>query len=195
VSWRLDPARREDRLAGGPDLVDWFATVGDLSAADRDRLARQAVDHPELAEKVLQAVKRLRAASIRVLDAHLGDPSTGTADDLSTGTADVELIAVAWRRALAVATTSERLPWRWRVEPSDLASLEHVLALTLADLLHRSDQARLRRCDGDGCGWLFLDTTRNRSRRWCDPLDCGNRARVRSYVERHRSADRDRGSR
>ncbi|MGW5559426.1 CGNR zinc finger domain-containing protein [Micromonospora sp. NPDC003944] len=42
--------------------------------------------------------------------------------------------------------------------------------------------------DGEGCGWLFLDSTRNHSRRWCDPLDCGNRARVRAYVQRHRRA-------
>jgi hypothetical protein len=35
------------------------------------------------------------------------------------------------------------------------------------------------------CQWLFLDTTRNHSRRWCDPADCGNRARQRRHYRRH----------
>ncbi|MBU2667134.1 CGNR zinc finger domain-containing protein [Actinoplanes bogorensis] len=61
------------------------------------------------------------------------------------------------------------------------------LALAVADLLDR-DRPELRRCDGDGCGWLFLDTTRNHSRRWCDPADCGNRARVRAYTRRQQAA-------
>jgi predicted RNA-binding Zn ribbon-like protein len=120
-------------------------------------------------------------------DAGTADAGTRDAGTRDAGERDIDLIATAWRRALAVATTPAHLPWQWRVEPSDPETLVHALALSVAELLHRPDQSRLRRCDGDGCGWLFLDTTRNHSRRWCDPLDCGNRARVRSYVARHRS--------
>jgi predicted RNA-binding Zn ribbon-like protein len=101
---------------------------------------------------------------------------------------DITLVSTAWRSALAVATTDPGLPWRWSVEPTVLDRLVPALALAIADLMHQVDPAKLGRCDGDGCGWLFLDTTRNHSRRWCDPLDCGNRARVRNYVERRRSA-------
>ncbi|MGA2590961.1 MAG: CGNR zinc finger domain-containing protein [Bryobacteraceae bacterium] len=36
------------------------------------------------------------------------------------------------------------------------------------------------------CGWMFLDTTRNRSRQWCDMRDCGNRAKVRRFREKRR---------
>jgi predicted RNA-binding Zn ribbon-like protein len=123
----------------------------------------------------------------RTRDAGARDVGTRDAGTRDAREGDVDLIATAWRRALAVATTPAHLPWQWRVEPSDPETLVHALALSVAELLHRPDQSRLRRCDGDGCGWLFLDTTRNHSRRWCDPLDCGNRARVRSYVARHRS--------
>jgi predicted RNA-binding Zn ribbon-like protein len=58
------------------------------------------------------------------------------------------------------------------------------VALLIASFLSDADLSRLRRCDGAGCGWLFLDTTRNHSRRWCDSRDCGNRSRVRRYAER-----------
>ncbi|HEX8509894.1 MAG TPA: CGNR zinc finger domain-containing protein, partial [Propionibacteriaceae bacterium] len=68
-------------------------------------------------------------------------------------------------------------------EPSDIADR---LALEVGRFLQHQDLTRLRRCAGEGCGWLFLDGTRNRSRRWCDPNDCGNRTRVRNYARRHR---------
>src|SRR5690348_13435225 len=181
VSWRLDPARRVDRLSTGSDLIAWFAAVTDPAAGaepgaetvDRDRLEREASDHPEAAGRALHEVRELRDATIRVLDHHLGlaPPAPG----------DAQRIADAWRQALVVATPGDQLPWRWRIEPTRVGDLPCVLALSVADLLHRPDPSRLRRCDGEGCGWLFLDSSRNRSRRWCDPLDCGNRTRVRHY--------------
>ena len=36
-------------------------------------------------------------------------------------------------------------------------------------------------CDGDGCAWLFIDTSKNRTRRWCDMAICGNRAKARRH--------------
>jgi|1186.fasta_scaffold118741_2 predicted RNA-binding Zn ribbon-like protein len=199
VSWRLDPARRVDRLTTASDLIAWFAAVTDpadrldgastgsgaepgAGPVDRDRLERDASDHPEAAEKTLHEVKELRDATIRVLDHHLG--LAPAAPD------DAQRIADAWRQALAVAIPGDQLPWRWRIEPKRVGDLACVLALSVADLLHRPDPSRLRRCDGEGCGWLFLDSSRNRSRRWCDPLDCGNRTRVRHYVERRRGLAR-----
>ncbi len=41
-------------------------------------------------------------------------------------------------------------------------------------------------CEGEDCGWLFLDMSRNHSRRWCDSQDCGNRVRVRRHYQRGR---------
>jgi predicted RNA-binding Zn ribbon-like protein len=43
-------------------------------------------------------------------------------------------------------------------------------------------------CEGEGCSWLFLDTSRNRSRRWCSMEDCGNRAKARRHYERRQKA-------
>jgi predicted RNA-binding Zn ribbon-like protein len=100
--------------------------------------------------------------------------------------ADVDLLSGAWREATAAGTPSRTLPLTWSIDVTTLDDVVHVLALEVAGLLRRPDLSLLRRCDGEGCGWLFLDTTRNHSRRWCLPQDCGNRARVRAYVERHR---------
>jgi predicted RNA-binding Zn ribbon-like protein len=46
----------------------------------------------------------------------------------------------------------------------------------------------VRECGGDHCGWLFLDETKNRSRRWCEMSVCGNRAKARRHYDRNRRA-------
>ncbi len=166
VSWRLDPSRTIERLRRPQDLADWFKAVAAqdfASSADETSLA---------------AVKELRDATIRLTDSHL--------DGHAAADHDMQIVHRAWCDALAIAQVPPRLPLAAAVEPTAPALLAPYLALAIADLLQRPDLSNLRRCDGDGCGWLFLDATRNHSRRWCDSLDCGNRARVRAYTQRRR---------
>jgi predicted RNA-binding Zn ribbon-like protein len=160
VSWRLDPARTIDRI---PDLGTASAWFRELTGIE------PSADHT-----TLPALHHLRGATIRLLDAHL--------DAVTPDPRDVATVVTAWRDALAVADVAPALP----LAPTS-ADLAARLALAVAELLGH-DRPELRRCDGAGCGWLFLDTTRNHSRRWCDPADCGNRARVRAYTERQRAA-------
>ncbi|MFB9449187.1 CGNR zinc finger domain-containing protein [Dactylosporangium vinaceum] len=63
-------------------------------------------------------------------------------------------------------------------------------AATVAALLRASGRPswpRLKACRGEGCRWVFLDGSRNTSRRWCDMAACGNRAKSTSFRSRHRS--------
>jgi predicted RNA-binding Zn ribbon-like protein len=55
-----------------------------------------------------------------------------------------------------------------------------------ADLLVRGEPERIKTCGSATCGWLFLDLSRNRSRRWCDMKDCGNRAKARRHYARRK---------
>jgi predicted RNA-binding Zn ribbon-like protein len=64
----------------------------------------------------------------------------------------------------------------------------HVLALAALRLTEREDLDRLRQCHDEHCGWLFLDRSKNASRRWCSSADCGNRTRARRHAERRREA-------
>jgi predicted RNA-binding Zn ribbon-like protein len=63
-----------------------------------------------------------------------------------------------------------------------------IIARAAAELLTSPDLARVRACGGESCGWLFLDTSRNRSRQWCDMADCGNIAKVRRFRMKDQSA-------
>jgi len=53
--------------------------------------------------------------------------------------------------------------------------------------LLRNYLGRVRECDGAACTWLFLDQSRNRSRRWCSMESCGNRAKARRHYHRQRA--------
>jgi predicted RNA-binding Zn ribbon-like protein len=67
-----------------------------------------------------------------------------------------------------------------------IEQVERELAGIFSSLLRRSHPPRIKVCAGEGCGRVFYDETRSRTRRWCDGGTCGNRARVR----RHRSRGR-----
>ncbi|HEX6958382.1 MAG TPA: ABATE domain-containing protein [Ferrovibrio sp.] len=60
----------------------------------------------------------------------------------------------------------------------------HRLALQAAELLTSDKLERVRCCAGPGCGWLFLDTSPNRQRRWCSMEGCGNRAKAKRHYSR-----------
>lgn len=73
--------------------------------------------------------------------------------------------------------------------PDDLA--RDIAAATVPALLRamaRPSWPRLKACRGDDCRWVFLDGSRNTSRRWCDMAECGNRAKIAAFRDRHRKS-------
>jgi predicted RNA-binding Zn ribbon-like protein len=64
------------------------------------------------------------------------------------------------------------------------------VARSAAELLTSKELTSVRECAGYDCGRLFMDGTKNRSRRWCDMASCGNRAKGRRHYERRKAAPR-----
>ncbi|MCL4370559.1 MAG: CGNR zinc finger domain-containing protein [Chloroflexi bacterium] len=64
------------------------------------------------------------------------------------------------------------------------------VARSAGELLTSSELGRVRKCAGYPCGRLFLDTSRNQSRRWCDMKSCGNLAKARRHYARIRAGTR-----
>ncbi|MFD3817225.1 CGNR zinc finger domain-containing protein [Streptomyces rubiginosohelvolus] len=69
---------------------------------------------------------------------------------------------------------------------ADRTETDHALALRTEDLLSGDGLGRVRRCEGPGCGWFFLDRSRSGTRRWCSSQDCDNRDRARRHYSRAR---------
>ncbi|MBN1859137.1 CGNR zinc finger domain-containing protein [Candidatus Bipolaricaulota bacterium] len=84
--------------------------------------------------------------------------------------------------------SEERFQWGWSDAEDQLEWPVWILARSAADLLTSDERDRVRRCAGPDCGWLFVDISRNHSRRWCDMADCGNRAKARRSYARKRQA-------
>jgi predicted RNA-binding Zn ribbon-like protein len=175
-----DPAGTpiRDKISSYQDLLAWsvLASMDRRGAIARSRLA--ARDSGE-SDHILARAIRLREALYRIFRSVLEarQPAESDADALR------DELSVA--RAHQVLTHMEGgFAWTFDEQPAALDRVLWPIPLSAAELLTSSDLAKLRQCAGAECGWLFLDTSRNRRRQWCDMQDCGNRAKVRRFRQR-----------
>jgi predicted RNA-binding Zn ribbon-like protein len=78
---------------------------------------------------------------------------------------------------------------RWKPAPSHASQqLCAVLAGEALSLFCSPRAVRVGICGGGLCGWLFLDESRGKRRRWCDMNDCGSRAKAHRYYEKHKGS-------
>lgn len=179
VSWRHDTDRWRENLAVPLDLLTWTHRAAVLDEHHLTAIRFAMAEDPKTAEGVLRRVHELREQ----LYHHLADciDHRGGEQQIEHGS--------PLHRAFADAITTSSLagtPTRWNLEARGPLDLPRVLALHALDLIQTMPSDRLRRCADDGCGWLFLDSTRNHSRRWCSSGDCGNRDRARRHYARTR---------
>ena len=169
-----------DRLKGYPELLWWGVRAEVLTEEERRALVAHAVIRSAEAEDAFRRAVDFREASWRVLRA-VEDGADPDAADLDTVNREV---ARAMSHARLVRT-AEGFAWGW----DDALEADRVLwpvARSAAELLTSPELERVGRCAAESCGWLYLDTSKNRSRRWCDMRDCGNRAKVRRHYQRRR---------
>lgn len=172
------------------DLLAWAERAGLLPAPAVERLRALAERHPAAAEAVRAQAVELREAIYRLLLAH----ADAHAHAHTPPPGDLAQLNTALRTALAqarLAPTEAGYALDWDLADSDaLDALLWPVAYSAADLLASPEQlARVGQCQDDrGCGWLFLDLTKNHSRRWCAMDDCGNRAKAKRHYERKKSA-------
>jgi len=91
------------------------------------------------------------------------------------------------QRHLRLAASKSGFAWEWYGIEGALEFPLWRVVRSAAELLVSSELERVRECSGDRCDWLFLDASKNRSRRWCDMANCGNRAKARRNYERRRA--------
>ena len=180
-----------DYLRSTADLVEWAGHAGLFSADERDGLATgdpgDAAD--EQGARVIRTVLRLREAIYRTFSARAaGAPP---APD------DVRLVADAYAAAISAARfDAAPVPGAapgpgaavrpsWPVANGAGTALLHRLAFDAGELL-LDPAVPIGECPS--CGWLFLDRSRNGSRRWCDMQTCGSRDKMRSHRARAATA-------
>jgi predicted RNA-binding Zn ribbon-like protein len=171
VGGRMRGVVVRDKLRGYEDLVGWSKAAGLIGSA--------GASAPRAGRMVFSRAIALREA-LYLLFRGIREPTA------------LEIL----NRELAIARGHERLNrsrggfvWGWDESPA-LDRMLWQVARSAAELLGSSELARVRLCNGEECGWLFLDTSRNGRRHWCDMRDCGNRAKVKRFRERRRAVNR-----
>ena len=171
-------AAREEHFNAYGDVVAWAEARGVVTRAESKRLRAGAERRPRDAREALMLLVALRESLYRVIAA-AGAGRAAPAADLARVNA-----------AVAAASAGAHLaPRRGRLvlayDPPAADSLSQPIATPVVraavDLLTGGALERVRTCADDSCAWLFLDTTRNRTRRWCDMKMCGNRNKVRRF--------------
>lgn len=170
---------RADKLEDYADLLAWSVKAELIFETEAKRLAELAENEPRAAQKVLKRAHVLRESTYRLFKSVV-ESWQPEADDLER--LNQELNVASKYQNFSASENGFRFEWVDRANSLD-AMLWQV-AQSAAETLLTADFSRIRQCGGDGCRWLFLDTSRNRSRQWCDMKDCGNLAKVRRFRQR-----------
>jgi predicted RNA-binding Zn ribbon-like protein len=181
---RPDPARRQELLNSYQDLADWAVQAGAISACQRSALLRMAEDRTREARAVLRNAVHLRECLCRLVMDLLDEHRPKEADLRTFSRYLGEALS-----CLQLRSIPEGYRLEWSDEQLRLQSILWSVASSASGLLTSGDAQLIRRCDSETCRWLFLDRSKNHTRRWCDMKVCGNRAKARNFYRHRKSYD------
>lgn len=196
LDWRFRESGPEEMLNSYADLLR-FTEESRLMTAKQ---ARQLKHASSGIAGVLEACKELREAAAGVLYA--------TLDGSRPANAHIKTLERLFKEARAnqkLQWKESQLIWGWaETESGTDADLElplWLLSLSASELMTSDGQTtsnellRLRACEKPDCRWLFLDTSKNHTRRWCDMKICGNRMKAQRFRAQRKTEARSRRSR
>ncbi|ONI75404.1 hypothetical protein BWI15_05980 [Kribbella sp. ALI-6-A] len=168
VDPRHEPAPVSDYVPDYRALIGWSVKAGLVSTTGARTLRRQA--DSRAAKAAHGRAIALREASYAVFHA-IATGGVPAEDDLCS-------IRDAYAEAVAHAAPRWENELRWTWPADDLDRIRYLLAEDAVQLLTSPQVDRVKMCRPT-CGWLFVDLTRNGSRRWCATETCGVREKIR----------------
>jgi predicted RNA-binding Zn ribbon-like protein len=173
----------EENLHTYADLLDWGVQAGSITLTHAHVLRAAAAQRPDEAARALDHARNIREALYHIF-LPVAQHEVVPAENLAQ-------LNMPLAHAMAHAQISAHeghYEWGWREDEAALDSVLWAALRDAADLLTTPERLRyVRECGKKTCGWLFLDTTKNHSRRWCDMKTCGNVMKVRRHRERQHS--------
>jgi predicted RNA-binding Zn ribbon-like protein len=176
LDWRFRPSGPQELMNTYDDLLRFTEQCGLLSLSEVRQL--RATAGPRVSRGVLTASKRFREVLGAVLyNAVEGrTPSDNSLRLLSSFMNEAQSARLLdWRKG--------RLTWTLNCGHAPELPLWK-LSIATAALLASEQSSKVRACGNAECRWLFLDTSKNQSRRWCDMNLCGNRLKARRFRQK-----------
>ena len=183
VDWHASD-HPNDNLHNYADLIAWAEAAAILPPDRAERSRQMAQMQPKLAGAAFDRAIRLREAIYRLF--------VDVSEQRAFHSEDLAFLNEALSEALShlqVVPSSAGFDWSWEESPVGLNQILWPVARSAGELLISDKLKRVRQCADDrGCGYLFVDTSRNRSRRWCSMESCGNRAKAHRHYQRQQKA-------
>lgn len=165
-----------DWLDGYSRLIEW-AQLSDISDEIKvSRLRSEAKRAPAAAAGALHRAKEFRETFHNVCSSLF--------QHRAPSPEDVHELEHTWRRTLARVSVAARDGHLEAVLDPARSGLDHILdhlVLEGVELLRDLPLGRARVCEGERCGWLFIDSSKGGQRVWCDMATCGNAAKSRRF--------------
>ena len=179
VDWHTSD-HPEECLKNPNDLTLWGLHTGLFSEDQARELIEAIGEKPDRAERELQEVRNLRDAIFEIFLAVVRNREPSSKH--------LTVLNRHLPRPRVVRTRSG-FEWDFFQEAKAVERILIAAARSAGDLLVSDELSKVKICDDDNCGWLFLDSSRNQSRRWCQMEDCGNRSKARRFYNRKKKKE------
>ena len=179
LDWRFRESGPEE-LIHDYDYLLRFATQSGLLTPGQTQPIRRAATSRTVSEALGSALE-LREAISQIFYA------------IMDGVPPPTVAIKKFNQHLHAAESNRNMVWsRSRLVPSWLSKSDPnlpvwLIAQSASDLLSTDAVNSIRACADPQCRWLFLDTSKNHSRRWCDMKVCGNRMKARRFKAQHKA--------
>lgn len=180
----LHNARAEDKeedLHEIVDLLQWAKEAGLLSSADHDRLAAHYSGSSREAAAALTKAIIIRDLVLSIFSSIANGRSLP-----SQRLSELNSALAQFPGMLRVQKHSDRIESEWTSAADGLQQVLFAVLTSAAELLASDRLRQVRECASADCTWLFVDESRNRSRRWCEMRACGNRMKARRHYYKGR---------
>jgi predicted RNA-binding Zn ribbon-like protein len=181
VSWRGRDSS-QDFFNSYRDLLNWSENVNIITEKDLNNLSKKAERHPLEAKKVLEKAIELREVIYAIFLADI--------EGISPKKGDLSFFNANLSRAMChskILPSGKGFSWKTEGDKETLDWMLNPIVRSAADLLVSSEVRKVKVCVDNECRWLFLDSSRNQSRRWCNMKDCGNRAKARRFYQKKKA--------
>lgn len=165
------------------DVVRFGEDAQLLSDVQVDRLFARSQADPAAAHRALLAAIQLREAIFNVFWAIVNKKAVPEAALITLN----QYVQIAAQHARLVPANGH-FEWRFEDSGADFYAPLWPTARSAADLLASDQLSFVRACASKTCLWLFLDSSKNHRRRWCDMTKCGNRAKFRRFYARQKKS-------